>query len=115
MSRHSSYKGSAMRTWLPAALLAALCLAVCAPRHRINGDCGWAGEAISRLDVTQSADVRHLMNDAMIAEDLAIRHADVTRGRRSGHFAGWDEYESAREQCMTKLFAAAAVTHGVDE
>ena len=103
-----------MRTRVLPALLAALCVAGCVPRNRINTDCRWMGEARSHLEITRAADVRHLMSDAMIAEDLAIRYADVTRGRRSGHFAGWDEYESAREQCMTTLFAAAADTHGVD-
>jgi hypothetical protein len=103
-----------MRTRLGPVLLFAVCLASCVPRNRVNPNCRWTNDALSPLDTQRSADVQHLMNDAMVAEDLAIRYADATRGRRSGHFAGWDEYENARERCMTTLFAAAADTHGVD-
>jgi hypothetical protein len=54
-----------------------------------------------------------LTNDAMIAEELAIRYADTRRGHRSGHFAGTDEYVQTREQCMATLFAVVADNHRV--
>jgi hypothetical protein len=86
----------------------------CVARNRINSNCRWTNDASSGRDSGQPTDVQHLMTDAMVAEDLAIRYADATRGRRSGHFVGWAEYEAAREHCMAILFAAAARTHNVD-
>jgi len=95
-------------------LLAAVSVGDCVARSRVNASCEWTNDAAAPLDFQRAADVRHLMNDAMTVEELAIRYADATRGRRSGHFAGWDEYESTRERCMTSLFDAAAGMHGVN-
>jgi hypothetical protein len=53
------------------------------------------------------------MDEALVAEDRAIRFADLTRGHRSGHFAGNEVYRQTREQCMGDLFQAVAVHHGV--
>ena len=103
-----------MRTWLLSVPLLTICVSGCIARNRVNDNCQWTGDARTRLDIQRSADIRHLMNDATIAEDVAIRYADATRGRRSGHFAGWDDYESTRERCMTSLFAAAADAHNVE-
>jgi hypothetical protein len=65
------------------------------------------------LDLRQPADAHHLSDDATVAEALAIRYADATRGRRSGHYAGDAEYVAARDRCMTSLFGTIARTHHV--
>ena len=53
------------------------------------------------------------MGEALQAEDLAVRYADVHRGRRSGQDAGSEAYRHAREQCMATVFDALANHHGV--
>ena len=59
------------------------------------------------------ANREHLDDDALFAEDLAIRYADAQRGHRSGHYNGVDEYDRARDQCMTALFDTIAKDHRV--
>jgi hypothetical protein len=99
---------------LAVVFLAAVGASTCVARNRINTTCDWTNDAPSRLDIRRSADVQHLVNDATVAEDLAIRFADATRGHRSGHFAGLDEYAAARERCMASLVATVASSHSVD-
>jgi hypothetical protein len=94
-------------------LLLTVGLAGCVAHSRVNANCDWTNDSASRLNLGRSGDVRHLLNDATVAEDLAIRYADATRGHRSGHFAGPDEYTSARERCLATLVNVAAVNHGV--
>jgi hypothetical protein len=53
------------------------------------------------------------MDDALSAEERAIRYADLHRGHRSGHFVGNDAYRQVREECMATLFEAVANHHGV--
>jgi hypothetical protein len=48
----------------------------------------WPDEPAELLDLNKTADQRHLNRDARVAEELAIRHADVSRGHRSGHYEG---------------------------
>jgi hypothetical protein len=86
------------------------CCAGCAPGP-FDSKCDWPEEPASTLDLRTSADRRHLNADARIAEEIAIRHADATRGRRSGHYQGSDEYQRSRERCLSTLSAAIAETH----
>jgi hypothetical protein len=62
--------------------------------------------------LTQSTQAGHLARDAELAEDLAIRYADVRRGPHSGHFEGWSEYVGTRDQCMAGLFQAIGRDYG---
>src|SRR4051794_12851335 len=103
-----------MKPRVTAIIVVAICTSRCVARSRINPNCEWTNDTPSQLNMLRSVDVQHLLNDATIAEELAIRYADVTRGHRSGHFAGMDEYGAAREQCFASLAATVATTHGVD-
>lgn len=76
-------------------------------------DCEWPSEAARRLDLTTAADRWHLIDDARDAEEIAIRHADAFRGRRSGHYAGAAEYAASRKQCLTAMTGAIANRHGL--
>ncbi len=90
-------------------------VAGCAAVGRRNSDCSWPQEGhLAILDLGVVADRRHLANDALVAEDLAIRYADGMSGPRSGHFRGRDSYRAAREGCMNKLFAMVGHDHGVN-
>lgn len=92
-----------MTRWSPCApLLLLLCAAGCS-RVPVNSECEWP-----RVEHLRSLD-----DDALFAEDLAIRYADAHRGRQSGHFVDWDQYDGARETCMATLFNAVADPHHV--
>jgi preprotein translocase subunit YajC len=80
----------------------------CVPRDRLNASCHWANERLA------TAGEQHLISDAELAEELAIRFADTTRGRRSGHFAGVEVYAETREQCLASLLTVVGCAHGVD-
>jgi hypothetical protein len=90
-----------------------LCLPSCVARDRLNSDCRWTGDAARPLNLNDRADDRHLLDDVTLAEELAIRAADVRRGHRSGRFDGTVTYAAARESCMATLFEAAAASHHV--
>jgi hypothetical protein len=82
-------------------------------RERVNASCEWTHDAARPLDLHRSADAGHLREDATLAEDLAIRHADAARGHRSGHFAGTAAYVETRERCLDSLIATIATLHSV--
>jgi hypothetical protein len=79
-----------------------------APR---NSDCAWPDEPSAILDLRTAAHRRHVNADVRAAEEIAIRHADVTRGVRSGGYAGPDEYRSTRTRCFAALANDIASRH----
>lgn len=98
---------------LPAAVMV-VCISGCGCRSSPGAACDWPQtHSAVLLDLARAADLRHLSDDAEMAEDLAIRHADAQRGRRSGRFAGISEYRRVRDECMATLFADVAATHAV--
>jgi hypothetical protein len=72
----------------------------CGGRARIEPRCEWTAAGASSLE-----------RDAMRAEDLAIRYADATAGRRSGRRAGPIEYQRVRNACASSLFTDVARAH----
>ena len=64
-----------------------LCLATalsgCGANARYAADCGWPSHEDRRLVLRSAVDARHLADDAQTAEDIAIRHADLTVGTRA--------------------------------
>ena len=56
---------------------------------------------------------RSLQADALRAEDVAVRYADVKAGRRSGRRSGPAEYTRVRNACLSSVFEHVAQTHGV--
>ena len=76
--------------------------------------CDWQpGDDAFPLDLRGRNQRLHLMGEALRAEDLAVRYADVHSGHRSGQYAGSEAYQHAREQCMATLFDALANHHSV--
>jgi hypothetical protein len=97
-----------------AALSIALALSCGACLGRpINGNCVWPDEPALRLDLRTSSDQRHLNADARFAEELAIRYADLTRGKKSRHFTDVDDYHRTRERCLIAVTAEVARSHGL--
>jgi hypothetical protein len=82
-------------------------------RDRLNADCRWTGDPARPLDLHDRDDDRHLLGDVTLAEELAIRAADVRRGHRSGRYDGDATYAAARESCMATLFDAISASHRV--
>jgi hypothetical protein len=79
----------------------------------IDPACVWTEAAATRLDLRTGSDQRHLIRDARVGEEIAIRHADATRGHRSGHYIGDDAYRAAREECLATVSSQIAAAHGV--
>ena len=90
-----------------------LCCGACHPVAGRQPNCEWPDEPISPLDLRTNADQRHLVADARRAEEIAIRFADATRGHRSGHYAGPEDYHDTREQCVAALSREIARRHGL--
>jgi hypothetical protein len=89
-----------------------LCCTACINVPR-NPNCAWSDEAAIPLDLNKAEHRRHLGADARVAEELAIRYADVTRGHRSGHYAGADTYHRGRDQCLAALAREIASRHRI--
>ena len=90
-----------------------VCLAACAGGDRRNTNCEWPPETAISLDLRNARHQQHLSDDALLAEDLAIRYADVHRGLRTGHYAGVAVYEQTRDNCMAALFSTIGKDHAV--
>src|SRR5439155_3371643 len=94
-------------------VLSILVLAGCGSRGTGQTCTCQASDDPSPLDLQDRDQRLHLMSEAVLVEDLAVRYADFHQGHRSGHFAGNDVYQQTREQCMAMLFEAVANHHGV--
>ena len=90
-----------------------LCCGACNPAAVRITSCEWPDEPLSRLNLRTNAGQRHLVADARRAEEIAIRFADVTRGHRSGRYAGPEEYHDTRERCLAELSHEIATRHGL--
>lgn len=101
-------QGARAALWIALALSFGGCLG-----RPINGSCAWPHEPAAPLDLRTRSDQRHLNADARFAEELAIRYADLTSGKRSGHFTGFDDYRRTRERCLAGLSDEVARGHGV--
>ena len=95
-----------------ALLVAAFAFTGCAGHPIAARNCEWPEHVASRLDTRNPSDRRHLSDDALTAEDLAIRHADLMRGRESGQ-RNVAAYREIRETCKAKLFARVSELHDV--
>jgi hypothetical protein len=90
-------------------LIATITLAGCARPgdHPISWNCVWSEQDSHSLELTKLSDQRHLRFDAVTAEDMSIRWADVRFGHRP-------EYDQRQYECMQNLFDGVAKHHGVD-
>jgi hypothetical protein len=85
-------------------------------RHRGNRTCEWTGDAAFRIEASNSAHREHLVADAQLAEELAIRHADTEYARRFGGAPGHGgllDGGRVRNACMDRLVAAIENNHTV--
>ena len=87
----------------------------CIPRDRVNENCEWTDDAGFPLDPRNPAHQRHLIEDAQLAEELAIRYADAEFGRRFGveHHGGLIDNGRFRRECLSRVFHAIENNHAV--
>ncbi len=71
-------------------------------RDPLDLRCEWAPDA-----------PRSLQADALRAEDVGVRYADVRAGRRSGRRSSPAEYTRVRNLCLSLVFERVAQAHGV--
>ncbi len=102
-----------MRRLVFVSIILFVCFAACTSDNRRNTDCEWPQEAPNSLDLRNPRQQQHLSDDALLAEDLAIRYADVHWGLRTGHYAGAEVYAQKRDACMEALFRTIAKNHDV--
>ena len=90
-------------------LIAAMTLVGCARPgdHPVSSNCVWSEQGSQSLELTKTSDRRHLRFDAVTAEDMAIRWADM-------HFRYTPKHEQRRDECMETLFQGIAKYHEVD-
>lgn len=75
--------------------------------HPVSPTCTWVEDNSRQLKLENRADRTHLRDDAVTAEDVAIRWADA-------HFHLLPEWEARENECMETLFEGVAKHHGVD-
>ena len=92
-----------------------ICVLTGCARVPVAADCEWPSEKPVVLDLDSPVAMRHLVADAQLAEELAIRFADSEHGRLAGYRGHGGLIENGRviNQCMAKLFGAIAITHQV--
>ena len=75
--------------------------------HPVSSNCSWTEDNNGTLNLEYFADRRHLRNDAVTAEDMAVRWADQ-------HFPLRPEWDARCYECAQSLFSGVASHHGVD-
>ena len=75
--------------------------------YPVSSNCSWTEDDNRTLNLEYFADRRHLRNDAVTAEDMAVRWADQ-------HFHLRPEWDARCYECAQSLFSGVASHHGVD-
>lgn len=85
----------------------------CIDPSRVNSGCEWTGDTAFPIDPQNAAHQKHLVSDAHIAEELAIRHADVESGRRFGveYHGGVLDGGRLRRECLSRMLHAIENNH----
>lgn len=96
----------------------------CVDQSRANSNCEWTADRRFPIDVNNRAQWRHLVSDAQLAEEIAIRYGDAKfyrwafpiRTETSGPIQTSDTHaDNVRAQlaCLARLNAAIENIHGV--
>jgi hypothetical protein len=100
---------------LLALIVLIMCVSGCLPRQRFNKNCEWTQDPPRELDVHDSRDQQHLVQDAQLAEELATRYSDFKHKQLSGYegHGGYLQQGQVTRGCMEKMFSEIERTHGV--
>ena len=87
----------------------------CVDRTRANKDCAWTGDTAFAVDMLDVGHQRHLAADAHLAEELAVRHADLETKRRIGveHHGGLLDDGRFRRECLDRMLQSIERSHAV--
>jgi hypothetical protein len=87
----------------------------CIARDRVNKTCEWTGDTKFPLDSQNPVHREHVIKDAQLAEELAIRYADAEFKRRFGYEAhgGLIDNGRFRGECLSRMFDAIENNHDV--
>lgn len=102
-----------MRRLIVISLLLLFCFAACAGRERGNATCQWRQEDPISLDLRNPEHQLHLNDDALLAEDVAVRYADSGNWIAPGQPWEHGAYVRSRDECLATLFSLIAKNHGV--
>lgn len=102
------------RLTLPLVFLC-LCESGCLPRQRFNKNCEWTQDVARRLDLHNSRDQQHLVEDAQLAEELAIRYSDFKHKELTGYegHGGYLQQGQVTRGCIERMFSEIERAHGV--
>jgi hypothetical protein len=92
-------------------LMSIVGVAACGHETSPHRTCEWPQASSSPAS---RDDRRSLRDDALAAEDIAIRYADSRNAPHSRHFEGFEAYEDTMRACVTTVYAAVARQHHVD-
>lgn len=102
--RSSRVSNGNVRKALGGLAVAVLVSAGCVPASRLNADCTWTRHQNGSLDLSGAADRRHLAQDLIVAEELAVRYADARVPPPRG---------PTRDTCLAQLTATIARDHAL--
>jgi hypothetical protein len=87
----------------------------CIERDRVNSTCEWTGDTKFPLESRTRAHQQHLIKDAQLAEDLAVRYADTEHKRLTGYMGHGGLIDNGRvvKECMARLFTTIENDHFV--
>ena len=87
----------------------------CIDRDRVNKACEWTGDTAFPIDARNAEHQAHLVSDAHLAEELAIRHADAEFGKRFGveHHGGLIDNGAFRRDCFLRMLSGIGTNHAV--
>jgi hypothetical protein len=96
-------------------LLVLVAVSGCLDRRRVNVTCEWTGDSVFPIDSQNPGQRQHLVADAQLAEEVAIRYADREHLRRFGTEAhgGLIDQGRLRQQCMSRMVDAIRRNHQV--
>lgn len=87
----------------------------CIDGTRVNSRCDWTGDSRFPIDPRNTTGQQHLVADAQLAEELAIRYADAEHKRLFGYegHGGLIAQGRVRNECMARLVALIENNHAV--
>jgi hypothetical protein len=85
----------------------------CIERDRVNSICEWTGDTKFPFDSQNPAHQQHLIKDAQLAEDLAVRYADTEHKRLTGYTGHGGLIDNGRvvNECMARLYTMIENEH----
>jgi hypothetical protein len=107
--------GPALSLALSGVVLTRIFCPGCIDRTRANNTCEWAGDTAFKVNAADQAQWRHLVSDAQLAEELAVRYSDAEHPHRFGAeaFAAHEANVQAQTTCYARIIGVIGQSHAV--